>query len=79
MATKRKGLFYDEDRKRYRVRIYHNRREFFFGYFKDEAEAIEAWEEAREARRTAPPEVPSTPLLVPSTKNILESLDDNNR
>lgn len=69
-----KGLFYDCERKRFRVRLYHDKRVFWLSYHKAQGDAIATLERAKKMRSDMKPSSGPDPLLEPNTQNMLRVL-----
>ncbi len=69
-----KGLFYDCERKRFRVRLYHDKQVFWLSYHKEQEVAIDTLEKAKKLRTALEPCDGPDPLLEPTTKTMLQVL-----
>ncbi len=70
-----RGLFFDEERQRWRVRLYRDKEIFWLSYHRSEQEAINTLMEAKAARKAPQPvRLERAPIIEPTLPALLDYL-----
>ena len=71
-----KGIYYEQSKKRWRVRLYKAGRVVYLGYFKEYPQAVEALRDAKKSQRLAPrTKTDELNLNTDDSKNLLTALN----
>ena len=69
-----RGLWFEEERNRWRVRLYKDKSVFWLSYHETEDEALDTMERAKGLRSKYKKLNTKAPVLEPSTKNLISNL-----